>query len=204
MSINLETKGIFAKTARMSHPYKISTSALEAEWLEIQAAQKDPAAFRPLYNRYYEPIFHFVYRRVGDEVVTSQVCSNIFFKAIKKLPDYKYRGVPFSAWLFRLATNEVNQYYRDQKKTRVVSIQDTQLGQLIDDSGSNDKTQQIELLVKALDQLKDKDLNFIELRYFEDRPYKEVADILGIKESNAKMATYRALEKLKKIMERLS
>lgn len=198
--MNLQTKSISAKNARMNHANNMSTSAIEAEWLEIQAAQQDPALFRPLYERYFETIFRFIYRRTADEALSSDICSKVFLKALQKINGYSFQGVPFSSWLYRLAGNEVAQYYRQQKKKRVVSIEDSHINSIIDTDEPANQEEELQRMIDALDQLKEKDLILIELRFFEERPFREIAEIIGITESNAKMKTYRALNKLKKFM----
>ena len=189
------TKNLWMSTGKKT----VSPEALQAEWLEIEAAQRDPALFRPLYNRYYEPVFRLIFRRTADEALTADLCSQAFLKAIQKLPDYEFKGVPFSSWLFRIAINETAQHFREAQRHRVVSIEDATLQQLmteIDEPAADDTLQWD--LVGALDQLKDTDLTLIELRFFEQRPFKEIAEILGMTESNAKLKTYRILERLKK------
>ncbi|MEM6966497.1 MAG: sigma-70 family RNA polymerase sigma factor [Bacteroidota bacterium] len=179
----------------------VSQEAMQAEWLEVQAAQQNPAHFRPLYDRYFEPIFRFVFKRCADENLAGDICSQVFLKAMQKLGSYQYKGVPFSAWLYRIASNEVAQHFRNTQKNRVVSVEDHSISDLIDeiaDDGDFEKARQ--QLLQTLNQLKPKDLTLIELRFFEGRPFKEIADILEITESNAKVKTYRILEKMKKIM----
>ncbi|GAB4256536.1 MAG: sigma-70 family RNA polymerase sigma factor [Saprospiraceae bacterium] len=178
----------------------VSKEAMHEEWLEIQAAQKDPARFRPLYNRYFEAIFRFVYNRTLNEELSADLCSQVFLKAIQRLGSYTFQGVPFSAWLFRIATNEVAQHYRSTKKNRVVGIDDANLQELFEDGQPEDREQLKQLMIKSLNQLRPADLEIIEMRFFEQRPFKEIADILGITESNAKVRTYRVLERIKKIM----
>lgn len=173
---------------------------MHEEWLEIQAAQKDPARFRPLYNRYFEAIFRFVYNRTLNEELSADLCSQVFLKAIQRLGSYTFQGVPFSAWLFRIASNEVAQHYRSTKKNRVVGIDDANLQELFEDGQPEDREQLKQLMIKSLNQLRPADLEIIEMRFFEQRPFKEIADILGITESNAKVRTYRVLERIKKIM----
>jgi RNA polymerase sigma-70 factor (ECF subfamily) len=199
--MNLQTKSVIAKNARMNHANNMSEHAIEAEWLEIQAAQQDPALFRPLYERYFETIFRFVHRRVADEALSGDICSKVFLKALQNINAYSFRGVPFSSWLYRLASNEVAQYYRQQKKKRVVSIEDSHINSIIESDEPGDQEQQLQQMISALDQLREKDLILIELRFFEERPFKEIAEIMGITEPNAKMKTYRALNKLKKLMD---
>ena len=109
----------------------VSPEALRAEWLEIEAAQRDPAMFRPLYNRYYEPVFLLIFRRTADEALTADLCSQAFLKAMQKLPDYEYKGVPFSSWLYRIAINETTQHFRQAQRNRMVSIEDAGLQDLM-------------------------------------------------------------------------
>lgn len=179
-------------------PKTMSATELEAEWLEIQAAQSNPAKFRPLYERYYEPIFRFIQRRTTDTELTADLCSQVFLKTMQRLNTYQFRGVPFSAWLYRIASNEIAQHYRSQKKNRSVSLEEVQLGDMANEMEVEDNYWQIEGMLKALDQLKPNDLMLIELRFFEQRPFKEISEILNITESNAKVKTYRILERMKK------
>lgn len=200
MAFNLQiNRTLVKKKTRTSET--VPQNAMQQEWQEIQAAQRNPAHFRPLYNRYYNPIFRFIYRRTNEEELSADICSQVFLKAIQKLPAYEFKGVPFSAWLYRIASNEVAQHFRNLKKARVVSIDDAQLGDVIDEIEENDTEAQREALIAMLDTLNEADLQLIELRFFEQRPFKEVANILGITESNAKVKTYRLLNKLKKKLE---
>ncbi len=183
----------------MSEPQKtVSAAAMEAEWQEIQAAQQNPARFRPLYERYYEPIFRFVFRRTADSDLSADLCSQVFLKALQRLGSYQFRGVPFSAWLFRIASNEVAQHYRHNSQKRTVSVEENTLGDVAEEMELDGELWQVEDLVVALDTLKPEELELIELRFFEQRPFKAIAEILNITESNAKVKTYRILERLKK------
>ncbi len=183
----------------MESPGKtVSQQAMELEWEEIQAAQRQPSLFKPLYNRYYEAIFKFVYRRTNDEHLSADLVAQVFLKAMQKLNKYQFKGVPFSAWLYRIASNQVAQHFRDAKKNRVVSIEQQNLSDLADEMKTTDNEQLRTLLIRSLEDLKPIDLSLIELRFFEQRPFKEIANLLEITESNAKVKTYRILEKLKK------
>lgn len=178
----------------------VSAEAMQVEWEEIQAAQKNPALFRPLYNRHFEPIFQFIFNRTTDEQLTADLCSQVFLKAMQHLSDYNYRGVPFSAWLFRIASNEVAQYFRQSKKARVVSVDEANIVEVLEEMDELEYERYRSVMIKSLEELKENDLEIVEMRFFEQRPFKDIADILGITESNAKVRTYRVLERLKKIM----
>lgn len=176
----------------------ISTEAIQSEWQEIQAAQRNPALFRPLYERYFDPIFRFIMSRCGEENVAGDICSQVFLKAMQKIKSYEFKGVPFSAWLYRIASNEVAQHYRNTKKLRVVSAEETQIEDIVEEMEFDDYSAYRDVMLEVLEELKPIDLQLIEMRFFEKRPFKEISDILGLSESNAKVKTYRILERLKK------
>ena len=186
-----------------SKTQSVTKAAMQQEWQEIQAAQQSPAMFRPLYDRYYEPIFRYIYRRTSDESLSADVCSEVFFKAMQKLAKYEFKGVPFSAWLYRIASNEITQHFRNTQKNRTVSVETVALPEIMEEMGDLEMVGQHqfrEALIPCLNELKPKDLEIIELRFFEQRPFKEIADLLDITESSCKMRTYRVLERLKKII----
>jgi RNA polymerase sigma-70 factor (ECF subfamily) len=174
---------------------------IAAELEIIEKAKADPNRFTPLYNKYYKQIFLFVYRRADDEDITADITSQVFLKAILHLPKYEFKGVPFSAWLYRIASNEINQYYRSNKASRAISIEDSGIerlqGELMDDHDEKEKEQ---LLIEGMNHLSPDEIQYLELRFFEDRSFKEVAYILKITENNAKVKTYRILDKIRKII----
>lgn len=179
--------------------YTVTAKAMEKEWEEVQAAQKNPAHFRVLYNRYYESIFRFVYKRTADEALAADLTSQVFLKAMQKIGQYTYQGVPFSAWLFRIASNEIAQHFRQQKKTRVVALEERTTKDLEDEyDDKEDLDININILKAVIQDLKPEEVELLELRFFEKRPFKEVADILDITENNAKVKIYRLLQKMKK------
>lgn len=183
------------------HGKQVSESQMLSEWEEIQAAQKDKKHFKPLYERYYRNIFLFIHKRTADESISAEICSKVFLKAMQKIGKYTYKGVPFSAWLFRIASNEVSQHYRTSTKQRVVSIENDQVNHLADELSYDFKKDELQLLLThCLNQLSQQDLNLIELRFFDQLSFKEIAEILGITESNAKVKTYRITKKMKNII----
>lgn len=181
----------------------VTEEEMQIQWTEIQAAQNNPSAFAPIYNRHYTSIFKFLFKRTADENLTAELCSQVFLKAMNQIHKYEFRGVPFASWLFRIASNELGQYYRKSNKMRVVNIEDRSFPGMaseidFDFEGGDDYEQLKEALIATLDELKENDLKIIEMRFFEKRPFKEIAEIMEITESNAKMKTYRILERMKK------
>lgn len=163
----------------------------------IEASKKDPRVFGKIYDRYYEGIFHFVYRRTDDEELTADLCSQTFLKALQNLKKYEFRGLPFSAWLYRIASNEVNKFFNKKKKNRVFSVEEERVLELFENDEKEFSQEQIQLLISTLKELPTETMEVLELRFFEERSFKEIAFILNIGESGAKMRLYRAVEKLK-------
>lgn len=178
--------------------YHQTKSQLEAERLEILAAQRNPRRFGVLYERYHEQIFLFIFKRMRDEEQAADVTSQVFLKAISNIRRYQFKGVPFNSWLYRIALNEVNQFFRDSKAQRHISIESSGLYQLMDEVEEARDESQIQQMLGVLDGLSPDDLQMIELRYFEKMPFKEIADIYHISENNAKVRLYRILAKMKK------
>jgi RNA polymerase sigma-70 factor (ECF subfamily) len=177
-------------------------SELKQEMLQVEAAKADPARFNVLYEKYYKSIFVFIHRRTNDEDLTADITSQVFLKALINIRKYEYKGVPFSAWLFRIAFNELNMYFRKNDAARVVSIEQSSIGQMIHDAQEEDTSHAQQQMLQALKQLELEDIQIIELRFFEKRPFAEVAGIVGITESNAKVRVYRILDKLKKLLQK--
>lgn len=163
----------------------------------VMAAQRNANAFGVLYDRYFSSIFGFIYRRTDSESLAGDLTSQTFYKALKGLKKYTFRGLPFSAWLYRIAANEVNKYYRSQKTNKVFSLEEERIRELVGEDQEQDSEERIQLLIKFLSQLPTEMMEAIELRFFEGKGFKEIAFILDISESAAKMRTYRAVEKLK-------
>jgi len=175
-------------------------SDIQKELQQIEAAKLDPARFNVLYDTYYKPIFVFIHRRIGDEEQTADITSLVFLKALMNIKKYQFKGVPFSAWLFRIAFNEINMYFRKSNADRVVSLQQTSIKDMIAESEIEDNVEAQQKMMTALKTLNEDELQLIELRFFEKRSFAEVGAIVGITENNAKVKVYRILDKLKTIM----
>ena len=166
----------------------------------IVAAKKDPRAFGALYNKYFEQIYLFIYKRVQDEAVAGDVCQDAMLKAMHNIRKYEDRGFPFSAWLYRIASNELNLFFRAQKKMYTVQVEDKHLKSVMLEVniGEAEKTDDQEKLIKVLSNLKPEHTEIIELRFFLQYSFKEIAEFYDITEANAKMRLYRILDKVKK------
>lgn len=177
----------------------LTKPTIEDEQKLIEKAKRNSADFRPLYELYYKPIFLFVLRRIGDKQLTADITSQVFLKALQGIGKYSDQGVPFSAWLYRIAINEVNMFFRKQKRERFVTVEDNMLDHLHEELTSDLTTNHLkDRLGVILQKLSESELHLIELRFFERLSFKEIAEILEITEVNAKVKVYRTLDKLKK------
>lgn len=171
---------------------------VDEEVLLIEAAKADVRNFEPLYRRYYEAVFRFTYQRLDDRDQAYDITTNVFIKALGHIGRFEHRGIPFSSWLFRIARNELNQMYRSGKSRRTINLKDSDVINMIDevdDPGVNEEY--FEKMIRSLDDLDEDELAIIEMRFFEKRSFREVGEVLGMTENNAKVRCYRILGRMK-------
>lgn len=179
--------------------YHIAEGEILSEQKAIEDAKSNPAKFEVLYNRYYEPILQFVYKRVETKESAFDITSQVFLSAMVKLKGYKFMGMPFSSWLYRIALNEINQLYRADKIKRSINVNEDELCYTIDELGSGGTVEaQYLKLSEALAELPEEDLQLVELRFFEKRAFREIGEIMNITENNSKVKLYRIMYKLRK------
>ena len=179
----------------------------------IKLAATNPRVFGELYDVYYPRIYGYCFRITADHALAADITAETFLKAFQHIGAFRWRGISISSWFFRIATNELNQYFR--KRTYSPEL-------LIDLSGydpaswdnrhalgheSNETIQKIdayqefEHIRNLLLALPAKYRQPIALRFFEELSIKEVAAILGKKEGTVKSLLSRGLDKLKKMLE---
>lgn len=175
---------------------KVSTEDAEERRL-VEAAQKDPAKFGDLYEIHFERIYAFISRRVRDRDIAEDLTSDVFHRALAKLRNYEWRGVPFAAWLIRIAANAV----ADQTKRAAregVSIPDPPEPAITPDMEAVESRARLFRLVSQLpaDQRK-----VIVARFVEQRSIREIAQQLGRSEGSVKQLQFRAMQSLRAQME---
>lgn len=184
---------------RTNQPHTAAPPPSEAQM--VAAAQKDIGRFEPLYNHYHEPVVRFLARRLDDQEQAFDLASQVFLKAMQSITKYEQRGLPFGSWLFRIARNELYNYLKKVPENRAVSIETHEIGTtMADEMEKSTMEPYMQKMIEAIGDLPEDDLQMIEMRYFEKRPYKEIGEILDMTENNAKVKTYRILEKLKKLI----
>jgi len=174
----------------------------ELKW--IKYAQKDPRGFEPLYSKYYEQILRYIYQRIDDKDTAYDITSQVFLKALNNIHKYEYRGVPFASWLYRIAKSELYQSFRDKKARRTVNVDTTHLANVMEEieepvGGEIER----KILLQLIGQLKEDEVQIVEMRFFEKRSFKEIGEILEITENNAKVKSHRIVQKMKKLFNQI-
>ena len=173
----------------------------------LNSIKDDPDKFSELFKLYYKPIFGYILRRTGDFDDTADIASETFFKAFRHINNFSYKGISVKAWLYRIATNEVNMYFRHkQKHNSVFERFDFENKSMFNNFLHEDKKElEIEFhkhsqFLVVLDRLKTLPIKYqevISLRYFEGKDNKEIVEILNINEGTLKSLLSRGLEKLR-------
>ncbi len=187
----------------MENPSKhhVNQERLDEERMIIDQAKKQPAAFEPLYRRYFEDIFRFIYQRVDSKDLAKDLTQQTFIKAMNALSNYEDRGLPFKSWLYRIALNELNSEFRKNSKNQCLNLSSEGIEEIMDEMEEhNNYEPYIERLTEVMGMLEPENLYLLEMRFFEKRSFKEIGEILEITENNAKVKTYRLLEKIKHII----
>jgi len=175
---------------------------LNTEIARIFRAKKDIREFDHLYRKYFPMINNFVFHRVGNEDVKNEIVSNVFFKAMKKL--YMFRildvnKVSFSSWLYRISLNEINQYFRNNKRnTKIKTMYEHNYVKPANDAEKSNLT--FEEVRKYMLNLSIDEQNLITLRYFEKQSYQELSEIFKKTEGALKVKLHRALNKLRDLL----
>jgi RNA polymerase sigma-70 factor, ECF subfamily len=183
--------------------YHHTSDQLNEELILIEAAKQNPQRFAPLYDKYYKQIFNYVYQRMEDKDTAFDLTGQVFLKALTNIGTYQFKGVPFASWLYRIAHNELMQLFRSTKDKRAVNADIGDLRFISEETEEPFFEEYIPAIKKLILELSADELQMVEMRFFEKRPFKEIAEIMDITEVNAKVRMYRIIEKLKKQLSKL-
>lgn len=175
-------------------PASTSATELAEDRLLVAAAQKDLHEFADLYEKYFSLVYAYIARRVGNRATAEDLTSEVFQKALEYLPKYVWRGVPFRAWLLRIATNIIAD--RNRQAAREEELGDHEDATEISQS-SLEEDQQRALLFRLVDQLPEDQRRVIALRFAEEKSIREIAQQLGRSEGAVKQLQFRGLQTLR-------
>jgi len=173
----------------------------------IEAAQGDPARFGEVYENYFALVYAYVARRVRNRDEAEDLTAEVFRKALASLPRFKWRGAPFAAWLFRIASNMIaDRSKRVAKEMWLDEAGATARGSSSQISKGSDTSQQEDLedserralLFRLVDELAEDQGRVLVMRFAEEKSIREIAAALGRSEGAVKQLQFRALENLRK------
>jgi RNA polymerase sigma-70 factor, ECF subfamily len=170
------------------------------ERLLIEAAQKDPARFAELYENNFERVYAYVVRRVGDRAETEDLTSEVFHHALANLRRFEWRGIPFAAWLYRIAANLISDR-RQHKSREQLTDEVEQIESAPAQSVEFEEVERKATLFRMVDTLPAEQRRVVVLRFVEQKSIKEVAQEIRKTEGAVKQLQFRALTSLRARME---
>ncbi len=171
----------------------------------IAAAQKDPADFGPLYEHYVDRIYRYAYRRVGNHAEAEDVTAQTFQQALAALPNYEWRGVPFGAWLYRIAGNLIVR--RGRSSNREIVVEDVSTWVADDGEADSDPAAIVAArgdddLLAAVRTLPLDQQRVIVLRFSHGLKAREIGEVMGRSEGAVKQLLHRAMLSLRATLEK--
>jgi RNA polymerase sigma-70 factor, ECF subfamily len=168
------------------------------ERLLIEEAQKNPARFAELYETNFERVYAYIVRRVGNRAETEDLTAEVFHHALANLQRFEWRGIPFVAWLFRIAANLISD--RCQRWGREIS-DDAQIESAQVSPVEIEEVERRATLFRLVDTLPAEQRRVVVLRFVEQKSIKEVAHEIRKTEGAVKQLQFRALSSLRAQME---
>jgi RNA polymerase sigma-70 factor, ECF subfamily len=174
----------------------LKRSDTTAEQNAIEAAQRDPRRFADLYENNFERVYAFVVRRTRSREQAEDVTAEVFHQALKNLPRFQWRGVPFAAWLLKIAANTMNDHTKRLKR-------EIDIANLQPPAGGNfPQVEDRARLFRLVERLPDDQRGVIVMRFAQEQSIREIAAWMGRSEGAIKQLQLRALKSLRAAMEK--
>lgn len=172
---------------------------LENEMEIVMAAKNDEKSFEWLYEHYFPRIYGYIFKRVGNQTITEDLVSEIFLKVFTNLQKYQNKQLPFSAWIYKIATNTLIDHYRRKSRRKEEGLESA-----VSIKAPNDQKREIEKQEEAIqinqiiNQLPKKYQEILLLKFFAEFSITEISLTMNITENNVRVLSHRALAKFKK------
>jgi len=175
-----------------------------ADALIRRARQGDEAALGALYEQHVAAVYRFMFYRTGDEMVAEDLTSQVFVSVLHSIRRYEIRGLPFRAWLFRIARARLADYYRQAERRDEGRASLIEVREAVNPTGDDpDDRFRYEGLQQALEYLTPAELDAVLLRFVGDLTHREVGTIVNSNANAVKSKIRRALEKMRQVIERI-
>ena len=169
------------------------------ERLLIEAAQKDPARFADLYEINFERVYAYIVKRVRDRAETEDLTAEVFHQALANLKRFEWRGIPFAAWLFRIAANLISD--RWQRTGREATSDPGVMESMQASAAEIEDVEWRATLFRLVDSLPTEQRRVVVMRFAEQKSIREVAREIRKSEGAVKQLQFRALSNLRARME---
>src|SRR5437016_13588928 len=166
----------------------------EDEQLRVEAAQRDPAHFDQLYERNFHRVYAYIVRRVGDRHQSEDLTAEVFREALAGIGKFEWRGVPFIAWLLRIASRAIADHWQRSGREAGNLALDT-------DRPAPEEIERNAMLFQLVDRLPEAQFRVIHMRFVEPKSIREIAGEMGRSEGAVKQLQLRAIESLRAQME---
>jgi RNA polymerase sigma-70 factor (ECF subfamily) len=188
-----------------SPPSPLDTAAEDtgAEALLVEQARTDPAAFGVLYTRYVDRIYAYIYHRVGNVQEAEDLTARTFYRALDNLESYEDRGVPFAAWLFRIAHNLMANWHRDRSRRRFLSLDRLWGHSTLEDTPDVqvEEAENHAALWSAINRLPEERRNLLLWKFGSQMSNLEIGELMDKSESAIKSLYFRTLAALRQDLE---
>ena len=178
---------------------------IETEERLIERAKRDPNAFGTLYERYVDRIYNYVFYRVGNSFEAEDLTARVFYRALAHIEEYHQRGLPFAAWLYRIAHNLVANWHRDRSRRRDLRLDDV-IGIAEKRDGPErvaERNEEANVLLSAIRQLPSERQELLILKFVDELSNIEIGKIMGRSEGAVKSLYHRTLIALRDELSKL-
>lgn len=173
------------------------TALTDSELVDL--AKNNQEAFGALYERYVQKIYNYVYYRTGNHHDAEDLTAMVFYRAMGHIQNYTERGIPFQAWLYRIAHNLVANWHRDRGRRKIIPLEDyVGPGPQIEAPDQLTETEEErEILLDTLRRLPAERQQLLILKFIEKMPNAEIGEIMGRTEGAIKSLYHRTLSALR-------
>ena len=172
----------------------------DEESLVRRAQQRDQEAFTQLYEQHFDRIYRYVALRIGDKIEAEDMTQQVFINALRSISSFKWKGIPFSAWLFRIAHNQVVDYLRKKAKQATIPLDESQASSDSNPQLVAERRLDIEQLLLATKQLTEAQREVVSLRFAGELSIAQVAKVMGKSEGAVKALQHSAIVALRKAL----
>ena len=165
-----------------------------------RAQQLDQAAFAKIYEEHFDKVYRYVALRIGDRMEAEDITQQVFLNALKAIHSFKWQGVPFSAWLFRIAHNQVVDYLRKRTRQATAPLDDVLTSTDPEPAEIAEQNINIEHINQAAQGLTELQREVISLRFASELSVTEAARVMGKSESAVKALQHSAIRALRRAL----